>query len=164
MTFDLVSSKISYTLTVLPVPTNGGTVSGGGKFGEGSLDTVTATPGKGYVFKNWTSNGVAVSSSGSYSFLLRSNLTLVANFALAPVSGSSNFVYTVSVSPVGGGTVSPGGSGAAGSAVTVTATNNSGYSFVNWTSNGVVTVATTNYSFTLNTNVALVANFIVTHS
>jgi hypothetical protein len=146
----------------LPLPANGGTVSGGGRFGAGSLDTVKASPGKGYQFENWTSNGVAVSSSSSYSFLLRSNLTLVANFALTPVPAPSNLVYTVSASPAGGGTVSPGGSNTMGKSITVMATNNPGYSFVHWTSNGVITASATNYTFMLNTNVRLVANFILT--
>jgi hypothetical protein len=46
-----------------------------------------------------------------------------------------------------------------GSFVTVTATANSGYTFTNWTENGLVQSATTSYTFTLVTNRNLVANF-----
>jgi hypothetical protein len=41
----------------------------------------------------------------------------------------------------------------------VTATANSGYTFTNWTLNGSVVSSSNNYSFTLATNVNLVANF-----
>ena len=45
----------------------------------------------------------------------------------------TQYTITVSASPSAGGTVSGGGTFAAGSSRTVTATANSGYSFVNWT-------------------------------
>ena len=79
-------------------------------------------------------------------------MTVVANFT--PL-----FTYTVSASPSNGGTVSPGGANQSGSSITVFATNNSNFAFTGWTSNGVPTVSTTNYTFTLNTNVTVVANF-----
>ena len=41
----------------------------------------------------------------------------------------------------------------------MTATANSGYNFVNWTANGSVVSTSASYTFTLNSNVTLVANF-----
>jgi hypothetical protein len=41
----------------------------------------------------------------------------------------------------------------------VTATPNSGFSFVNWTQNGNVVSTSASYTFTINSNVTLVANF-----
>lgn len=60
-----------------------------------------------------------------------------------------------------GGTVSGGGTFAIGSQVTVTATPNSGYTFVKWIYNGTELTASTSatYSFTLNQQVDLVAVF-----
>lgn len=60
-----------------------------------------------------------------------------------------------------GGTVSGGGTFAVGSQVTVTATPNSGYTFVKWIYNGTELTASTSatYSFTLNQQVDLVAVF-----
>lgn len=60
-----------------------------------------------------------------------------------------------------GGTVSGGGTFVIGSQVTVTATPNSGYTFVKWIYNGTEITASTSatYSFTLNQQVDLVAVF-----
>lgn len=60
-----------------------------------------------------------------------------------------------------GGSVSGGGTFAIGSQVTVTATPNSGYTFVKWIYNGTELTASTSatYSFTLNQQVDLVAVF-----
>ena len=135
-------------------PSAGGTVSGGGTFAAGSSRTVTATANSGYSFVNWTQNGSQVSTSASYTFTLNSNVTLVANFTPA-----AQYTVAVSASPSAGGTVSGGGTFAAGSSRTVTATANSGYNFVNWTQNGSQVSTSASYTFTLNSNVTLVANF-----
>jgi hypothetical protein len=100
-------------------------------------------------------NGSVVSTSASYTFTLNSNVTLVANFT----TGVTQDTVAVSASPSADGTVSGGGTFAAGSSVTVTATPNSGFSFVNWTQNGSVVSTSASYTFTVNSNVTLVANF-----
>jgi hypothetical protein len=65
----------------------------------------------------------------------------------------------VSASPNVGGIVGGGGTFPPGSVQTVTATANSGYTFTNWAMNGSAVTIATNYTLTLNCNVALVANF-----
>jgi len=160
-TFTLTSSRAlvanfagaNYTISVSASPSAGGTVSGGGTFAAGSSRTVTASANSGYAFTNWTENGGVVSSSASYTFTLNSNRTLVANFAAV------NYTISVSASPSAGGTVTGGGTFAAGSSRTVTASANSGYTFSNWTENGGVVSSSTSYTFTLNSNRSLVANF-----
>jgi hypothetical protein len=69
-----------YTITVRASPSTYGTVSGGGKFAEGTSHTVTATPNSGHTFFHWTNNGRVVSTSASYIFTLSANVTLVAVF------------------------------------------------------------------------------------
>ena len=69
------------------------------------------------------------------------------------------YTITVSASPGAGGTVTGGGTFAAGSSRTVTATANSGYTFANWTESGSVVSSSASYNFTLNANRSLVANF-----
>ena len=69
-----------YTITVRASPSTSGTVSGGGKFAEGTSHTVTATPNSGHTFFHWTNNGRVVSASASYTFTLSANVTLVAVF------------------------------------------------------------------------------------
>jgi hypothetical protein len=60
------------------------------------------------------------------------------------------------------GTASGGGSFAAGTPETVTATPNSGYSFVDWTEGGTAVSTSSSYSFSMpSSSVSLVANFVV---
>jgi exo-beta-1,3-glucanase (GH17 family) len=77
------------------------------------------------------------------------------------VASPSTSTITLSASPAAGGTVSGAGTFATGSSRTVTATANSGYTFANWTENGSVVSLSTSYTFTLNADRALVANFTV---
>jgi hypothetical protein len=146
---------MTYTIAVSASPSAGGTVGGGGTFASGSSPTVTATPNSGYAFANWTENGNVVSSSTNYNFTLTTNRTLVANFTVI------NYTIAVSASPIAGGMVGGGGTFASGASRTVTATTNSGYTFVNWTENGNVVSSSASYNFTLTTNRTLVANFAV---
>jgi hypothetical protein len=143
-------------VTVTAVPVLGGVVTGGGTFAQGSLATVTATPNAGFAFVNWTVNGTAVSTSSSYQFTMAGNRTLVANFAPIPVG---NFAVVLTSAPAAGGTTTGSGSYASGSAVTVTATPNTGYTFRNWTENGSIVSTSPNYPFTLTGNRTLVANY-----
>jgi hypothetical protein len=151
-------SQVSYTVATSSSPAAGGTTSGGGNKSCGSTATLTAIPNSGYSFANWTENGVVVSTSSSYSFTVTGNRTLVANFTSAPV----NYTITTSASPAEGGATSGGGTYTSGSSVTVRATPNTGYSFVNWTENGTVVSTSADYSFSATANRSLVANFTTT--
>ena len=73
--------------------------------------------------------------------------------------GGTTYNITVSANPTNGGTVSGGGTYNQGQSCTVTATANSGYTFTNWTENGNVGSTQANYTFTVNNNRTLVANF-----
>lgn len=68
------------TVTTEVYPSVGGTVSGGGTFAAGETCTVTAIPNEGYIFGNWTQNGVVVSFNSSYSFFPVDNSVMVAHF------------------------------------------------------------------------------------
>ena len=70
----------NYTIDVKANPTEGGTVTGGGSYEENEPCTVSAIANNGYIFKNWTENGTAVSDAEVYSFTVTGNRTLVANF------------------------------------------------------------------------------------
>ncbi|MCW5553206.1 MAG: peptidoglycan DD-metalloendopeptidase family protein [Verrucomicrobiae bacterium] len=157
---NFTATPVNYTISVNASPSGGGTVGGGGTYAAGSSRTVTATANSGYTFANWTEGGTVVSTSASYTFTLNANRTLVANFTSSPV----NYTISVSASPGAGGTVSGGGTYAAGSSRTVTATANSGYTFANWTEGGTVVSSSASYTFTLGANRALVANFAVSQA
>ena len=139
----------TYTITVSANPTGGGT------YNQGQSCTVSATANAGFTFTNWTENGNVVSTQANYTFTVTGNRTLVANFQAQPQS----YTITVSANPTNGGTVTGGGTYQQGQSCTVTATANMGYTFTNWTENGNVVSSSASYTFTVNGNRTLVANF-----
>jgi uncharacterized repeat protein (TIGR02543 family) len=153
-----------WSFTTIPVlsvsadPIAGGTATGGGAFAQSSVVTVNAVPAAGYTFLNWTEsdNGPAVSNSASYQFTMNGNRTLIANFEPIPIG---QFAVVLSANPTAGGTTIGAGSYDAGSSVTVSARVNPGYTFVDWTENGVRVSTSSNIQFTLNANRNFVANF-----
>jgi hypothetical protein len=145
-----------YTISVSANNSSWGSVSGGGTFNEVSSQTVTATANSGYRFVNWTESGIPVSSEANYTFTLNGNRTLVANFEVIP---ATQYTISVSANDSSWGSVSGGGTFNEGSYQTVTATANAGYRFVNWTESGIPVSSEANYTFTLNGNRTLVANF-----
>ena len=129
---------VQYTLTI--TAGDGGGVTNGGTFDDGTEVTITATPDEGYRFTGWEGND---STSESLTVTLNSNQTYQALFELIPV-------YTLSVSAGEGGIVSSeGGTYEEGTEVTITATPNEGYSFVKWgdiedTSNEITVLVSSN--------------------
>jgi uncharacterized repeat protein (TIGR02543 family) len=156
-TFTLVPIN-KYAVVTTSNPMAGGTTTGFGSYNSGTSVTVAAMPATGYTFVNWSVGGVSVSTSPSYSFLVTANTTLVANFAVIP---ALKFAVTLSSNPIAGGTTTGSGSYTSGTSVTVTASTNPGYNFVNWTENNVVVSTSPSYIFPLTANRNLVANFAV---
>lgn len=111
-------------VTVTAKPTEGGTVTGGGDYAEGTEVTVTATPKEGYVFSYWY-DGKNIIRDANHTFTITENVTLTAYF-------DKLVNITVTASPADGGTVTGSGIYKAGSMVPVTATANPGYVFVGW--------------------------------
>ena len=143
----------SYTITATANPAAGGNVSGGGTYNHGASCNLTATANPGYTFVNWTEGGTQVSTNPSLSFTVTSNRTLVANFQ------QQSYTVTATAQPAAGGTVSGGGTFTHGASCTLTATANSGYTFVNWTKNGTQVSTSANYTFTVTESAAYVAHF-----
>jgi uncharacterized repeat protein (TIGR02543 family) len=81
----------TYTVTATASPTEGGTVTGGGTYAEGTSITVTATPNGHNEFLNWTDErGHVVSTEASYTFTADGDRTLTANFkCFYPLSGTN---------------------------------------------------------------------------
>ncbi|MCX6231806.1 MAG: T9SS type A sorting domain-containing protein [Bacteroidetes bacterium] len=142
-----------YTINITANPSNGGSVFGGGTFAAGQTCTLIASSNNNYTFANWTENGNVVSTSTSYQFTVNSNRNLVANFT------SATFTVTTSSMPVNGGNTYGGGTFYYNQPCVVNATNSNGYTFVNWTINGQVVSFDSIYSFNVDTNMNLVANF-----
>ncbi len=77
-----------------------------------------------------------------------------------PAAPPPSFTINTSVSPVGAGTTGGGGVYSNGASVTVTATANSGFVFVDWTEGGAPVSASPSYNFTATASRSLVANFV----
>ena len=75
------------------------------------------------------------------------------------VINALDFIVSVSANPTYGGTINGGGTYQQGQSCTVTATANSGYTFTNWTENGNTVSTEASYTFTVNSDRDLVANF-----
>lgn len=87
-------------INALPNNTLYGTVSGSGTHDLGEVMTLKATSNNGYVFSNWTENGIAVSKSLSYRFTVSTGRSLVANFiAISP--DVANYNYCLGTQTIG---------------------------------------------------------------
>ena len=73
-----------WEITATANPAEGGTVSGGGTYEQGTTCTLMATPAEGYEFVNWKENNAVVSEEATYSFTVEGNRTLTAQFRLPP--------------------------------------------------------------------------------
>lgn len=79
----------SPTINAIPNPLEGGQVSGVGIYEADSECVLTASANTGYTFLNWTEDGEVVSSNTSYSFTVRSDKTLVANFVYSDANNTN---------------------------------------------------------------------------
>ncbi len=78
---------------------------------------------------------------------------------VAPPPPPVTYTITASASPAAGGTISGAGTYEEGETVTLRATANSGYDFVNWSEDGSAISSSASYSFTAAADRTLVANF-----
>ncbi len=125
----------------------GGT--GSGTFEKGTQVTVAATVPSGKRFANWTVGGVEQSTNATYSFALNEDTTITANFVQ---------LYTLTVE---GGTIDGESSKTvdAGTSVTVVATVPDDEKFVKWTVGGIRVSENGSYTFAVNNNITITANF-----
>jgi len=136
------------SVTVNGVEASGGTASGSG----------TANWSRSLTLNQGTNNITVVARDNSSN---QNSTTQSITLYYQPIQ---TYTIAVSASPSAGGTVGGDGTFAASSSRTVTASANNGYSFVNWTENGSVVSSSASYTFTLNINRTLVANFSIVSS
>ncbi|MBQ6770572.1 MAG: hypothetical protein IJP44_06275 [Bacteroidales bacterium] len=147
-----------YNITVTAIPSNGGTVGGGGVYQEGDTCMVSANANAGFEFAYWMEKGSVVSTDANYTFTVTGNRDLEAHFT------QQTYTISVSANPSNGGTVSGGGTYTYGQWCTVHANANNGYNFTNWTENGNVVSTNANYTFTVTGNRSLEAHFTPTYT
>jgi hypothetical protein len=125
--------------------------------------TTTVADGSGlslenYTFAGWNTNrfGSGTAYPAGSTFTFSADTVLYAQWTAIPTTNT----VAVSANPPAGGTVSGGGNYSEGDSVTVTATPNSSYSFVNWTEGGTEVGTDAVYTFTMGTtDRTLAANF-----
>ena len=149
--FELINYNITAMVTVNP--TEGGTVNGAGNYNYGETCTLTAVPATGYHFVNWTKNGQEVSTELTYTFLVTEAAEYAANFEI------NSYDIAASANPTIGGTVAGDSTYTHGATCTLTATEEEGYTFVNWTENNQEVSTSLVYTFTVTGPRTLVANF-----
>ena len=102
VTYRMTSSRVitatfalsHYNVDVSAIPADGGVAAGAGTFAYGTPLTVTADANEGYRFLYWTVNGSPVTSTAAFSFTLRANRTLIANFTPLPTAVADTVTVT----------------------------------------------------------------------
>ena len=143
-----------YTLTTTSSPSAGGSIAVTGAaapYTNGESVTLTPTASQGYAFSSWSGDGSGTETR-SVSFTgTDCTREVTANFS--PISQGdcpSGYSLTTTSSPTAGGSIAVTGDSAPytnGESVTLTATENSGYTFSNWSGDGTGTT-TRSVSFT----------------
>ena len=158
LTANFEAIPTTYILTLVASPAEGGTVSGGGEYEEGEEITLTATANAGFEFVNWTNAAdEEVSDEAEFEYTMPAeDVTLTAHF-----TQTSGYLLTLLVNPAEGGVVTGAGAYEEGDVVTVTATPNAGFEFVNWTNAADEVVSTeAEFEYTMPAaDVVLTANF-----
>ena len=67
-------------ITLTSNPEGGGTLSGGGYYGQGQSCTISASANPGYAFEKWTMDGTTFSFLPTYTFDVTGEAEYVANF------------------------------------------------------------------------------------
>ncbi len=129
-------------------------IPGGGIYEHGSSVSVEARENLGYRFDHWLKDGKKVGTDRTYTFAATSNTVITAKYSTV-----NTYRVSVAASPAEGGIVSGSGTRNEGADVTVFALAKPGYRFVDWTEGGVSVSSDRNYTFTLDGNRSLVANF-----
>ena len=153
-TTTVVQKDLNFNIQVFAQPNEGGTATGGGIYTNGTQVTVNAIANPGWIFVNWTEDGLPVSTSAAYTFTATKDRNLTANFSLV-----DKYSVTLLAQPEEGGTVTGGGIFDYGTNVTVEATPYMGYTFVTWTEDGQIVSTAEQFTFTVTKDRALTANF-----
>lgn len=151
------AATINVTLTKYTITATSGengtiTPSGVTEYDCNATSTYTITPNEGYEITDVLVDGISVGAVDSYTFSsLNSDHTISVTFNLQKLR-----VITVAQPAVGGSTTGDGLYDY-NTLVTVTATPNDGYEFVNWA--GDITSTEASFSFNIKQDVTLTANF-----
>lgn len=142
-------------------PQGAGIVTGAGIYKQGERIQVSATPDSGWVFIGWGSPAGVFEDVNNPSTLFTmpgEDVTLIAYFDQSIDSGSTSIV-TVNAFPESYGSIAGSGKYLNGATLNLKALPSHGYRFVSWTDSGVIVHTKPEYSFTVNGDRTLVANY-----
>ena len=134
-------------------PLEGGIVTGQGGHFPGLETTLTAIPNTGYSFVNWTLDGEVVSTAASYTFTVTEATDYVAHFSL------NSYAIGATADPEGAGSIEGTGTYSHFESCTLTATANTGYTFINWTLDGEEVATEPSFTFQVSGTADYVAHF-----
>jgi hypothetical protein len=81
------SEPLNHIIILSADPEQGGVVSGGGTYNNGSVVIASASPNPGWIFAGWTEDGLIVSSNSEYGFIAERDRSLTANFRRVVLPG-----------------------------------------------------------------------------
>ncbi len=127
---------VEYEIILDAEPEEGGDLSGAGIYEKDEHEEVTveAVPGEGYIFEKWLEEGDEVSRDKTYSFALEADRELTAVFA-----AEEGYEVTVEIKDDAMGEVSGAGTYPEGERVTLAAQPATGYQFMFWLEDGMMT-------------------------
>lgn len=157
-------------LTASPAAGCSFNIASGNNYEVGTSVSVRANVTSNFRFENWTQDGVVVSTSNPFNYVMQNGEqanNLVANFTYAPgnpVEPTQRLYHKVFLQcdPDGSGgfNVASGNEYEEGTQQTIRANANQWYTFVNWTLDGEVVSTSSTYTFTIpNKDISLVAHY-----
>lgn len=164
------------TLYLSASPGDGGyfNINSGNRYEVGAGVSLRAYGNSNFSFKNWTEDGVVISTSSSFQYVIKAgNPKLIANFVYNPgnpAEPSEAQLYRklyLQCEPSGGGyfNVSSGNAYQEGSSVYLRAYSNQWYTFQNWTIGDEVISTNSSFNYVMpEQDVTLTANYTYNYS
>ena len=149
-------NQTGHALTISVSPAGSGAVNGAGIYDEGETINLSAEPYPSYVFVNWTLNGDIVSEALQFDYLMPDfDVHFIANFSYI------GFELDLLSFPTEAGQLNGAGFYDAGEQVNISAVENPGFYFLNWTLNNSIISNQPAFVYTMPpTNTLLQANFV----
>ena len=154
-----------YNITLTANPPDAGRLTGSGSYRHGESVSISAEPGSGFTFINWTEDDEVLSNETNLSFLASRDLNLTANFKAneekQPPKKEEEKKYTIKLTadPEKGGKVVGAGTFEAGREIVIAAEPAKGFEFLNWTENNKEISKSTILSFKVTADRSLTAHF-----
>jgi uncharacterized repeat protein (TIGR02543 family) len=149
--------KITYTITTVASPSEGGTTTGDGTYDVESEATVKATANANYQFVGWYENDSKVSDDAEYIFTVTGNRALTAKFEKDIPAITT---YTVTTKTQGNGSATGGGTFEVGTEIKLSAVADEGNVFIGWRGeNGELITIDKEFKHTVKEDVTFTAYF-----